>query len=118
MKRAALGLYGELCYLDDVGRDWADVADPRNMAGMMGLGISVEEGKVILWGKNKEDIVLNRADIESINPIGSDLEVTELATGGGNNCKVNAYRVELNNGETGILRLLVGYVNKVLNFLS
>ena len=82
------------------------------------LTVSMEKGKCIAWIVGQDDIELSKNTVKSFQKISSDVVVKDIPSGGGQPYKVNIYRIEMKDGRTGTLRLLVGNEYKVIDAIS
>ena len=82
------------------------------------LTVSMEKGKCIAWAVGHDDIELSKNTVKSYQKISSDITVKDIPSGGGKPYKVNIYRIEMKDGKTGTLRLLVGNEYKVIDAIS
>lgn len=82
------------------------------------LSISVEKGKVIAWIAGQDDIELSKANVQSVEVIDNNIQIGNLASGGGKQYKVNVYKIVMKYGKEGVLRLLTGAAYKVLAIIK
>lgn len=82
------------------------------------LSITVEKGKCLAWTVGKDDIELTKENVKSIEPLSNNILIKDLGSGGGKDYIVNVYKIEMKNGETGIMRLVSGTEYKVLQLIK
>ena len=82
------------------------------------LSISIEKGKVIAWIVGQDDIELSKENVQSIDIIDNNIDIKDLASGGGKQYKVNVYKIVMKDGKEGVLRLLTGAAYKVLAIIK
>lgn len=67
--------------------------------------ISVENGQIVLWIVNADDIILNPADVKAFN-FKEARRVKDMCSGGGKEYAVDVYDLEMNDGRTAIVRVI------------
>lgn len=82
------------------------------------LSISIEKGKVIAWISGQDDLELSKENVQSVEPLGNNIVIKDLASGGGKVYKVDAYKIVMKDGKEGVLRLLTGSAYKVLAIIK
>lgn len=70
------------------------------------------------WTVGKDDIELTKENVKSIEPLSNSILIKDLGSGGGKDYIVNVYKIEMKNGETGIMRLVSGTEDKVLQLIK
>ena len=97
---------------------YGDLEGPMTMLKSGKLSITIEDGKVIAWIVNADDIILSKENVESVELSVPNVTITDLGSGGGKTYIVNIYRIVMKNGEEGILRLVTSNATKVLMLIS
>ena len=102
-KRANGGLFGDIL---------GDIVPEKKRS------VTVENGQVILWAVNAEDIILKKEDIQSFDFLQAKTVVSDIASGGGKQYFVDSYKVVLKDGKSGVLRLMTAKAAQVLAILK
>lgn len=87
-------------------------------SGKLMRSISVEKGKVIAWVVGMDDMELSKENVMSVDLVDANVTITNLASGGGKENKVNIYDIVMKDGKKGTLRLRTVSAVKVLALLK
>ena len=98
--------------------NYGDIEGPMTKLkrGRMTLGIL--NGHVTAWIVGRDDIEFKKEDVASVTLTDANLMVKDLGSNGGKPVVINVYRIELKNGEVGILRLKRSSAQRILNLLQ
>ncbi len=96
---------------------YGDIEGPMTNLKSGSLAITIENEQVIAWIVNAPDVILSKENVASVVLTTSGITVTNLSSGGGKPFTVNVYKIEMKNGQVGVLRLKVNTADRVLNLL-
>lgn len=81
------------------------------------MTISVINGQVVAWIIGRDDVIIKKEDVKSLNSLNSTV-VTDLCNGGRAPTQVSVFKITMKNGDSGMLRLNQKLQHKVLMILQ
>ncbi len=86
--------------------------------GKMQMPVCIEKGKCIAWGVGADDVELSKTTVKGVELIASNQIADDISGGQGKKFSINVYKIEMQDGQVGTLRLISGTEYKVLQLIK
>ncbi len=96
---------------------YGDLEGPMTGLKSGRLSLTVEGGKCIAWIVGAKDLELSKENVKTLEFVGY-AHVSNVCSGGGTDCDVSVYRIEMQDERVGTLRLVTATEKEVLALIQ